>query len=174
MRLARFAPLILAATGVFLALGACGDGDGTASAGAGEEASTGPTVSITTEGALAPYLAGPNGHTLYVLTSDPPGQSLCVDGCLVVWRPLMLSEGEPTAGPGVNGALGVIARDDGGRQVTYRGSPLYYFAGDREPGATGGQGIGDLWFVATPDGSTPLDGGTAEGATSGTADPYGY
>ena len=43
-----------------------------------------------------------------------------------------------------------IARDDGRKQTTYRGLPLYYFAGDKAPGETKGQGVKEVWFVAAP------------------------
>ena len=52
------------------------------------------------------------------------------------------------------GQLGTIP-GDGGAQVTYHGHPLYYYAGDRRPGDTTGQGLdqfGARWFVVAPDG----------------------
>ena len=44
----------------------------------------------------------------------------------------------------------MISRDDGREQVTYNGLPLYYFANDKAPGDTKGQGVGGVWFVAAP------------------------
>ena len=41
-------------------------------------------------------------------------------------------------------------REDGKRQTTYKGWPLYYFAGDKAPGDVLGQGLGNVWFVANP------------------------
>jgi predicted lipoprotein with Yx(FWY)xxD motif len=48
--------------------------------------------------------------------------------------------------------LGFFTRDDEGynRQSTFRGYPLYYFAGDKKPGDTNGQGLRDAWFVIDP------------------------
>jgi hypothetical protein len=40
--------------------------------------------------------------------------------------------------------------------VTYAGHPLYYFANDKKPGDTTGQGVngfGGLWWVLTPAGA---------------------
>ena len=48
--------------------------------------------------------------------------------------------------------LGSVRREDGYLQVTYRGWPLYYFAPDKMPGDTLGQGVGDVWFVVSPGG----------------------
>ena len=59
--------------------------------------------------------------------------------------------GEPTAGEGLSAdQLGTIARDDGSLQVTYNGTPLYYFAFDNMPGDANGQGSGDVWFAVSP------------------------
>lgn len=50
--------------------------------------------------------------------------------CRLNWPPV-LTTGWPEAGPGVEQhALGVILRRNGTEQVTYRGHPLYMFAGD--------------------------------------------
>lgn len=119
-------------------------------------ATSGATVAISAEGPLAPYLVGPNGHTLYLFTNDAAGVSNCTGGCLANWPPLLVEAGEePTAGDGVTGELGVIEREDGaGRQVTYNGIPLYYWAADTAPGQTTGHEVGGVWFVVPPDQTT--------------------
>ena len=47
--------------------------------------------------------------------------------------------------------LGSSSRGDGGgTQVTYHGHPLYYYAGDSQPGDTTGEGLnqfGAKWYV---------------------------
>ncbi len=54
----------------------------------------------------------------------------CSALCEQYWPPV-LTAGSPKAGSGVNQhALGAIRRPDGSRQVTYKGRPLYLFAGD--------------------------------------------
>ena len=45
----------------------------------------------------------------------------------------------------------VITRADGSSQTTFQGWPLYYFAGDNEPGDINGDGVNGVWFVAKPD-----------------------
>jgi predicted lipoprotein with Yx(FWY)xxD motif len=111
----------------------------------------GATVNMTEDATLGAILVGPDGLTLYTFTNDTPGSgtSACSGGCATNWPPLTV-DGEPSAGDGVTGALATIERDDGTTQVTYDGAPLYYFAGDSAPGDTNGEGVGNIWFVATP------------------------
>lgn len=127
----------------------------------------GTTVSVTTEGELAPYLVGPEGMTLYLFTNDTEGVSNCTDQCIQNWPPLLVEAGEePTASEDAPGELGVIEREDGlGRQVTYNGIPLYYWQGDQAPGDTTGQGVGEVWFVVPPtEGSAAaISGGAGPG-----------
>ena len=53
----------------------------------------------------------------------------------------------------MSGTIGSITRpDDGKKQVTYNGMPLYYFASDTKAGDTNGQGVGDIWWVFGADG----------------------
>jgi predicted lipoprotein with Yx(FWY)xxD motif len=46
--------------------------------------------------------------------------------------------------------LGTITRSDGTTQVTYNNMPLYFFFKDQKAGDTNGQGVGSVWYVATP------------------------
>ena len=88
-----------------------------------------------------------SGRTLYLFTNDERDKSNCAEGCARAWPPL-LTVGEPTVGEGVVAAkVGTITRDDGYMQLTYDGSPLYYFAPDQKPGDTNGQDVGNVWFV---------------------------
>lgn len=82
--------------------------------------------------------------------------SNCADDCLAAWPPVTVEEGGAVAaGEGVPGVIGVITATDGSPQVTYDGRPLYYFSGDQAAGETNGQGISDVWWVATVDGLLP-------------------
>ncbi len=58
-------------------------------------------------------------------------------------------------------ALAVITRDDGGKQVTLDGRPLYRFSEDPAPGKVTGDGFKDdfggvsfTWHAVTPSGAT--------------------
>ncbi|MCR4308686.1 MAG: hypothetical protein NUW14_01475 [Deltaproteobacteria bacterium] len=43
-----------------------------------------------------------------------------------------------------------LADHHGKRQTTYKGWPLYYFAGDKAPGDVLGHAVGNVWFVVNP------------------------
>jgi len=88
--------------------------------------------------------------TLYIFKNDPPGQTACTEGCLENWPALLVPSGEPSAGAGVGGQLSLLTRPEGVSQVMHNNLPLYYFAGDQAPGDVNGQGVGDVWFAATP------------------------
>jgi predicted lipoprotein with Yx(FWY)xxD motif len=97
-------------------------------------------------------LVDSEGMTLYMFTVDEPNQSNCDEGCLQVWPPL-LAEGEVDAGDGVDPTLiGTGTMLDGRSIVTYNEMPLYYWAGDTQPGDTNGQGVNNVWFVVSPQG----------------------
>lgn len=156
---------------------ACGDSD---AAGAAAESTTvaaepaaaaattatdagGPVVSLGGTDELGSFLVASNGHTLYIFTRDEAGVSNCTAGCIANWPPLLVPAGaQPSTGDGVGGALATIDRDDGDRQVTYDGAPLYFWANDAAPGETSGHEVGGVWFVATP-GAVTATGGASSG-----------
>jgi predicted lipoprotein with Yx(FWY)xxD motif len=88
--------------------------------------------------------------TLYYFTPDHHTSINCVGGCAVNWPPLPASSSVPSLLSGVSGTFGSIPNPGGGSVVTYNGWPLYTFEGDTAPGQTNGQGLGGVWFVATP------------------------
>ena len=98
------------------------------------------------------YLVGPTGMTLYLFAKDTAGTSNCTGQCLGSWPALTVPAGlAPTAVKAATGALALITRTDMNTpQVTYKGEPLYYFAGDSVPGDTKGDGVGGVWKLAKP------------------------
>ncbi len=110
-------------------------------------------VNVGQNATLGSFLVDSNGMTLYIFANDKAGQSNCNGTCANNWPPL-LTNGAPTAGTGVTASmLGTITRADGTTQVTYNGMPLYYFAADKAPGDTNGEGKGGVWYVMTPAGT---------------------
>lgn len=107
------------------------------------------------------YLTDGEGRALYLFTADSAGASTCYDACAEAWPPLVAGEAEPAAGSGVRaGLIGTLDRQSAerqgaGRQVTYAGHPLYYYAQDQGSGDTAGQdvhGFGGGWYLVTPAG----------------------
>ena len=93
------------------------------------------------------------GMSLYFFTKDgkDSGTSACTGACLTAWPPLLTTAATPAA-EGVTGTLGTITTPDGAKQVTLNGLPLYYFQQDKNPGDILGQGVNDVWYLATPAG----------------------
>jgi len=109
------------------------------------------TVNMGGNDELGPFFVDANGMTLYIFAMDEPGVSNCSGDCVAKWPLLTVAAGEnPTLADGIPGLVNVITRDDGTRQVTYNGMPLYYWVNDAQPGDATGQNVGEVWFVATP------------------------
>ena len=114
--------------------------------------SAGLTLELADDAELGAYVTGEDGKALYVFLPDEGDTSACNGECATNWPPLT---GDFTAGDGVSGALGTITRDDGSTQVTLGGAPLYYFIGDQAAGDVNGQGLQDVWYLASAEG-TPV------------------
>jgi predicted lipoprotein with Yx(FWY)xxD motif len=93
-------------------------------------------------------LTNNRGRTLYSLSVEREGRFICADSaCFSLWKPLTVPAGVRPVGPV---RLGTIVRPDGRTQVTFRGLPLYRFAGDTRPGDAAGEGFRDVgvWHAA--------------------------
>ncbi len=151
-----------------------------ASASATASAAASPAASMTVPASLAlgshaasvgTVLAGPNGLTLYTLSSDPNGGSICTGQCLTFWPPLVVAPGGTVSGPSGAGTFATFARsDDGLTQVTLDGRALYYFKNDSQPGDANGEGIqalGGVWHAVKLASST-----SSGGVGAATASPH--
>jgi predicted lipoprotein with Yx(FWY)xxD motif len=127
---------------------------------------------------LGSFLIGPNGLTLYTLSSETSTGSVCTGGCLANWPALVVAPGGSVSGPaGATGTFSTFTRaDNGSTQVALNSHPLYYFAGDSAAGQTNGEGLaafGGTWHVATVASavatSEPSPTATATGSPSPTA-----
>jgi LPXTG-motif cell wall-anchored protein len=110
----------------------------------------GTSVRASRNDALGSFLTDKDGRTLYLFTKDSENHSVCYAGCANSWPPLLVGAGVEPSLNGIGGTLGVAVRNDGNRQVTYGGKPLYYYAPDTAPGDTKGQGVGSVWYVVAP------------------------
>jgi predicted lipoprotein with Yx(FWY)xxD motif len=106
-------------------------------------------VNLTEKGGVGKFITDSKGMTLYIFKNDSPGKSACAGPCVDKW-PLYFRD-KVSAPEGLNaGDFGTITREDGKRQTTYKGWPLYYFASDKAPGDVLGHAVGNVWFVANP------------------------
>lgn len=113
------------------------------------------------------YLTDADGMSLYLFANDQPGadDSTCDQTCAIAWPPYATQE-PPEAGEHVDAdKLDTIEREDGSRQVTYDGWPLYFFVGDKAAGDALGQDVmhlGAHWFLVSPEGERIEAGERAE------------
>ncbi len=98
------------------------------------------------------------GWTLYLFTADVKNskKSTCVGDCAEAWPPA-LTDGDPDLDGISSDLVGTITRDDGSKQLTLDGWPLYRFANDKGPGKWKGQCVGGKWFVIQPSGKKNLE-----------------
>jgi predicted lipoprotein with Yx(FWY)xxD motif len=162
-----------------ISLAACGGG-GSSGGGVSAAPTVAPTATPTPAAPAAPasmplsgtvgsstVFVGQNGHTLYVLSSDPANTSTCTatGGCTGVWPPYAAPAG--TVAP-VGSGFGIITRSDSTLQWTFGTEPLYEYSGDSAAGTASGQGItsfGGTWTAAQPASVTP-------GPSATPANPY--
>jgi predicted lipoprotein with Yx(FWY)xxD motif len=82
------------------------------------------------------------GMTLYTFDKDTAhsGKSTCNGPCAALWPPVA-----PTGD--VRGDYSIITRDDGSKQLAFKGKPVYLYAKDQNPGDKLGDGFKDVWHV---------------------------
>jgi predicted lipoprotein with Yx(FWY)xxD motif len=95
------------------------------------------------------YLTDAKGMALYTFKKDTPGKSACSGDCVAKW-PLYFEEKVGVTGDLKASDFATITREDGKKQTTYKGMPLYYFADDKAAGDTKGEGARDVWYLAKP------------------------
>lgn len=118
-----------------------------------DESTDGATATVdVAETSLGAVLVDAEGFTLYAFTPDAQGAPTCEGGCAGTWPPALV-DGTPAGSDAVLGAVATATHPDGGEQVTVNGWPLYRYAADAAPGDVNGQGVGDVWFAVSPDGS---------------------
>jgi predicted lipoprotein with Yx(FWY)xxD motif len=135
--------------------GGYGYGRGSSSSTPSTSTATGAATIAVRTTPLGRILVDGRGMTLYLFEKDAGTKSMCNGSCANFWPPVT-TQGAAKAASGLDaGKLGTTARTDGATEVTYNGHPLYYYAGDKKPGDTTGQGLnafGALWYVLSPAG----------------------
>jgi predicted lipoprotein with Yx(FWY)xxD motif len=171
-------PLALgaAATAAVVLLAGCGSGGSLSSS-----SSVASTPSTATQGTSAPatttaastaaggelvsskhekvgtiLAAGPKKLTVYLFEGDKGAASSCAGACAKAWPPVTTNGAPTVAGAAGSADMGTITREDGTKQVTYKGHPLYFFVKDGDAGDAYGQGVkafGSSWYVLKPSGA---------------------
>ncbi len=118
---------------------------------------------------LGEILTDQVGLSLYGFKEDVDGVPSCEGACADAWPPLITATADLPADldPTV---FSVVQRSDGSFQLRAGAWPLYRFAGDAAPGDSNGQGSGDVWFLAAPDGSLLGGAGSADDSASSSGD----
>jgi predicted lipoprotein with Yx(FWY)xxD motif len=90
-------------------------------------------------------LVDASGMTVYTFDKDAgdSGKSACTGPCANYWHPVRAGDA-PLAAP-----WSTITRDDGSKQLAYKGKPLYTFVKDKKAGDKAGDKVKDMWHVVT-------------------------
>ncbi len=146
------------ATATLLLMISCKKNDGVS---ANQPIPTNPQqIVIHNSATLGAYLTDNQNRALYFFSNDADGQDSCTGGCQLLWP--VFNVDQLTAdklGPGLDFSdFGSITSVAGGKQITYKGWPLYSYAppqnGINQPeaaGLTSGDGFAGVWYVAKPD-----------------------
>lgn len=109
-------------------------------------AQSGYTVKLAANADLGSFLVDGDGMTLYYFTRDEAGVSNCKGQCAVIWP--VFHAAKISVPAGLDPAdFATITREDGRKQTTFRGWPLYYFNKDAAPGDVKGHKVNNIWFV---------------------------
>lgn len=89
-------------------------------------------------------LVNARGMTLYTFDKDAAGsgKSVCNGACAALW-PAAAAAADAKA----EGDLSVVTRDDGAKQLAYKGKPLYTYSVDKKVGDMSGDNFKDVWHV---------------------------
>jgi predicted lipoprotein with Yx(FWY)xxD motif len=112
------------------------------------------TIHLQVKEGAGSYLVDSKGMSLYYFKKDMPSIGACINECLTKW-PVFYTEKIVVKKPLKKKDFGVITRDDGQKQTTYKGWRLYYFFKDAKPGDMNGEGVNNVWYVIYPDKFTP-------------------
>jgi predicted lipoprotein with Yx(FWY)xxD motif len=88
-------------------------------------------------------LVDAKGMTVYIFDKDVAnsGKSACTGQCAQNWPPVPAGNAQPAA------PYSAITRDDGSKQLVYKGKPLYTFVKDKKAGDKSGDQAMDAWHV---------------------------
>ena len=171
---AAAASVLLAACGSSSSSNTTSSAASTQPAAQTSSSSSSTAVVKSASNSLGTILVDSRGRTLYHLSGEVNGKFICTSSaCLGVWHPLIAPS---TGAPSGVGSLGTVKRPEGTSQVTYKGTPLYTFTGDKQPGETKGQGIKDVgtWSAVTTSSAGSPAASTSTSSESSGGGAYAY
>ena len=107
------------------------------------------TVEIASKTGVGHYLIDGRGLALYYTTSDRPYYSNLPDETLTSW-PVFYTLDILVPSALTQTDFGIYVRDNGVKQATFKGYPLYHFFQDKNKGDTLGNMLGGVWFLVQP------------------------
>lgn len=112
--------------------------------GLGWAAAGGPANMPTEVKETNGVLTDTKGMTLYTFDNDKDAtKSACNGNCANNWPALKASATETDMGD-----WKIISRDDGSKQWSYKGKPLYTYSKDMKAGDKTGDNVGNVWHIA--------------------------
>jgi predicted lipoprotein with Yx(FWY)xxD motif len=130
---------------------------------------SGNDIQVASSNSLGSYLTDKQGEALYMFANDADDSSTCMGDCQTTWPAFTVDLMTAQIGAGLAAAdFATISSAGGKKQVTYKRWPLYRYSPvvndgygnsinkPELPGATGGEGMNGLRFVAKPDYSIML------------------
>ena len=90
-------------------------------------------------------LVDSKGMTVYTYDKDTAssGKSACTGPCAENWPAGQAADAQPAA------PYSTVTREDGTKQLAYKGKPLYTFMKDKKAGDKAGDKFKDMWHVVT-------------------------
>jgi predicted lipoprotein with Yx(FWY)xxD motif len=149
------------AVGIVVLLLATACGSSSANSGSSPAGTSAGGGLATTSTSVGTILTNGAGRSMYSFAADTKGVSNCSGSCASYWPPVPVTGSVPRDPQGVTAKLGELTRDDGTKQLTVDGMPMYTYVGDSAPGDTNGQGLnqsGGLWWVVSTDGKSVTGG----------------
>jgi predicted lipoprotein with Yx(FWY)xxD motif len=168
----RMTLLVLATSGVLVA--GCSSATKSASTPAPTPTIHGQLGTVSTP--LGSVLTDSGGKTIYRFAIDTPGHSACLGTCLQYWPAVVAPAAVPKSIEGVSAAIGSIVREDGSRQLTVGGFPVYTYSADKGAGSIAGQGknlSGGVWWAVSPNGAVNRSSPAATPSSSRVGGGYG-
>ena len=163
------------AVALAIMLAACGsNGSGSSASGSGSGSGSAGSAEVSTSdvSGVGTVLVNSAGKTLYTNNQETGGGMLkCTGSCLDFWMPAQATGTTPTNIQG----LGTMTRSDNGdKQLTLDGAPLYTFTLDTSAGSAKGNDFQDsfggtsfTWDAATTSGSASNMGSSSGSGESG-------